>query len=541
MGLDDLNIGAPIAKGCSAIVYEAAFKDARQPTDSLNTSAIDSDDSSSASIDHLSPLHTTARYVHNFGTSLENPHFFTAARTSSQSQTQPASQSTRTTETARKRVRFDSQSNVQHTSTLNSTLANSSESISMLSLEDDESHKDDQKYPLALKMMFNYDVQSNAMSILRAMYKETIPAINKYCNDDASGWEKILMEQSVQLPPHPNIVLMIGAFCAQIPQLRESNTLIPMALPQRINPNGYGRNMSLFMLMKRYEYTLREYLREHELPMRAKLILFAQLLEGVAHLYRHGVAHRDLKSDNILIDANGEDLYPILVLSDFGCCCADRSNGLTIPYTSIDIEKGGNAALMAPEIYNKLPGTFAVLDYSKSDLWAAGTLAYEIFGSSNPFYAPPNDEAEQAILVNATYNDADLPRLNDDVPTLVQLLVTNILQKNPNRRLAPDVAANVMQLFLWAPSSWLNSKSMASSAEILQWLLSLTTKVLYEARLGNRAHDPTDTFGLRQMHTNRTQTEYLLISSFLVRSQLQQVRSAIEWIHQANDEFVELF
>lgn len=543
MGLDDLNIGAPIAKGCSAIVYAAAFKDARQETvDSLNTSAIDSDDSSSASTDHLSPQHTTARYVHQFGTSLENPHFMSAARTSS-SRTESQSQLTTSTVTARKRVRFDSQSNMQHTSTMDSTrgsetLATSSESISMLSFDDDESHNDDHKYPLALKMMFNYDIQSNAMSILRAMYKETIPAINKYCNDDAIGWEKMLMEQTVQLPPHPNIVLMIGAFCAQIPQLSQSTTLIPMALPQRINPNGYGRNMSLFMLMKRYEYTLREYLRNHDLPMRAKLILFAQLLEGVAHLYRHGVAHRDLKSDNILIDSNGEDLYPILVLSDFGCCSANKSNGLSIPYTSIDMDKGGNAALMAPEIVNKLPGTFAVLDYSKSDLWAAGTLAYEIFGSRNPFYAPPNDIGEQSSLLNSTYSDTDLPPLNDDVPTLVQHLITNILQKNPNRRLAPDIAANVMQLFLWAPSSWLNSKSIASSAEILQWLLSLTTKVLYEARIGNRAHDPNDTFGLRQMRTNRTQTEYLLISSFLVRSQLQQIRSAIEWIHQAN-EFVE--
>lgn len=47
------------------------------------------------------------------------------------------------------------------------------------------------KYPLALKMMFNYDIQSNAMSILRAMYKETIPARNKRINDEVDGWEKV--------------------------------------------------------------------------------------------------------------------------------------------------------------------------------------------------------------------------------------------------------------------------------------------------------------------------------------------------------------
>lgn len=40
-------------------------------------------------------------------------------------------------------------------------------------------------------MMFNYDIQSNAMSILRAMYKETIPARNQRINEDADNWEKL--------------------------------------------------------------------------------------------------------------------------------------------------------------------------------------------------------------------------------------------------------------------------------------------------------------------------------------------------------------
>ena len=39
--------------------------------------------------------------------------------------------------------------------------------------------------------MFNYDIQSNAMYILRAMYKETIPARNKHINGNADDWEKM--------------------------------------------------------------------------------------------------------------------------------------------------------------------------------------------------------------------------------------------------------------------------------------------------------------------------------------------------------------
>lgn len=352
-------------------------------------------------------------------------------------------------------------------------------------------------------------------------------------------------QQTVSLPPHPNIVLMFGVFCDQVPNLAPGAQLYPMALPQRLNPNGYGRNMSLFLLMKRYNHRLCEYLSDSAdtLAWRTRILIFAQMLEGVAHLHRYGVAHRDLKSDNILIDLN-DDVHPVVVLSDFGCCLADRTHGLQLPYTSADIDKGGNAALMAPEIIAQQPGTFSVLDYTKADLWACGALAYEVFGRANPFYATANAAAGAGTggggdggLRNSDYADADLPALPSEVPVIVRLLVENILQRNPRRRLRPDVAANVMQLFLWAPSAWLRPDGSPSSTEILQWLLSLTTKVLCENRAGGKA--PTemagdscgaasDAFGYRM--GRRTYTEYLLISSFLVRARLETVRSAMNWI-----------
>lgn len=548
--MNDLIVGAPIAKGCSAVVYAAKLKD-RTEASPLKVPDYDSDASSAASPEHgMSPMRGDNRYVHNFGTSLENPHFLTNRMKQTQNRERKAA----------RQVQFDSKPQISYASNSNlshidvSSDRNPSESSSPTSQIDDEQHRhtDMETYPLALKMMFNYDIQSNAMAILQAMYKETIPAINKYCNADADGWEKQLAEQTVQLPAHPNIVLMVGVFCAQVPNLMQSTSLYPMALPHRINPHGYGRNMSLFLLMKRYEHSLSDYLKSSTgISMRTRLLLFAQLLEGVAHLWRHGIAHRDLKSDNILIDLNGNDTHPVLVLSDFGCCLADKHHGLTLPYTSMSIDKGGNTALMPPEIITKTSGTFSILDFSKSDLWACGAIAYEIFDSINPFYGPANDDDDvgedytndgdvqppQKALKSSTYQDDELPPMNEDVPLIVRKLISNILHRNPNQRLAPDVAANVMQLFLWAPSSWLKPMAHINGPEILQWLLSLTTKVLYEARVGggfdNNQRDPHDKFGLRNIEANRTLTEYLLLSSFLIRSQLHQIRCALDWIHHS--------
>lgn len=101
-------------------------------------------------------------------------------------------------------------------------------------------------------------------------------------------------------------------------------------------------------LFFRYSHTLREYLSERNLSLRSSLLLFAQLLEGVVHMVQHGIAHRDLKSDNVLIEERGPNSAH-LVISDFGCCLAEGS-GLKMPYLSDDMFRGGNRALMAPEV-----------------------------------------------------------------------------------------------------------------------------------------------------------------------------------------------
>ncbi|XP_067006168.2 serine/threonine-protein kinase Pink1, mitochondrial [Anabrus simplex] len=397
---------------------------------------------------------------------------------------------------------------------------------------DQTDSKTEETYPLAVKMMFNYDAESNATCILRAMYRETVPARSHFTNEELSSWEQSLADRMRSLPPHPNIVEMYCVFADRIPYLPESLSLYPDALPARINPQGYGRNMSLFLLMKRYDCSLKEYIQERQPSVRVAACLLAQLLEGVAHMNRHGIAHRDLKSDNILLDlSEGDSVCPLLVVTDFGCCLADRVHGLQLPYHSPDTDKGGNTALMAPEVASAQAGPFTSINYSKSDPWAVGAIAYELFGQTNPFYSSTRDK--QPPLRNLTYSEDDLPQLPEPVPPLLANVVIGLLHRNPAKRLSAEMAATVCQLFLWAPSAWLRKEApdMPSSNEILQWLLCLTTKVLCEGRRLPTSPTVLDTSTLSG---RRSLPEYQLISSFLGRVKLRQIKDALSWIHSFN-------
>lgn len=434
--LDNLEIGPPISKGCNAVVYAASLKNQLHPSSPI---PIPENVELNNFVDQnlrLLPDRYEGSSRYNIGGSVDDLNNFASFSPSASSlrNVYNRHQVDLLGPSSSRVVRFSEIPEVFSSNRSNLSSVSTIEDVrNELLVEQDAEDSSFYKFPLAVKMMFNYDVQSNAMSILKAMHKETIPA-RKRATDDAENWEKVLLEKSISLPAHPNIVTMYSAFCDQIPNLKFSSTLYPMALPPRINPSGYGRNMSLFLLMKRYNFTLNEFLSNKEIPMRTRILLFAQLLEAVAHLSRYGISHRDLKSDNLLIETS-PDSVPVLVISDFGCCLADKDYGLKIPYNTDQITKGGNAALMAPEIILKEPGTFSVLNYTKSDLWACGAIAYEIFGKPNPFYQGNLQEVinQPAVLRNFDYQETDLPDLGEGVPQVIKRLVENMLQRNPGK------------------------------------------------------------------------------------------------------------
>ncbi|XP_067659124.1 serine/threonine-protein kinase Pink1, mitochondrial-like isoform X1 [Haliotis asinina] len=363
-------------------------------------------------------------------------------------------------------------------------------------------------YDLALKMMFNYDVESNAEAVLKAMEKEAVPM--GMMDSQWDSWHNGNHVRKKPASPHPNIVCMHGVFVDSVPDLPDNRQHYPAALPARIDPNGFGRNMTMFLLMKRYTCTLREFLNKESPSMATRCHLLAQLLEGVVCLQRNGIAHRDLKSDNLLLDVSSEKDHPTLVISDFGCCLCEDS--LQIPYNTSEINKGGNAALMAPEIACALVGKSSILDYSKADLWAVGALAYEIFGKENPFY---RSKTNPHRLDSKTFREEELPPLPDEVPVAVAYLVRNLLSRDPTKRPTAEVAATVMQLCLFMPQHCTQAAGSICMQDVQEWVVLLAAQQTFTS--------------VHQEHTSACDA---LKTTFLSRISYKDLKSSVLFISE---------
>ena len=101
-------------------------------------------------------------------------------------------------------------------------------------------------------------------------------------------------------------------------------------------------------------------LYESNVSIEGRAIFFAQLLEAIAFLHKHGIWHRDVKPDNILVRSYDP---PEAMLTDFGCA----SDKPMILY-----DRPGTVPYLAPEQVEGKTHDRAV------DYWSCGIVGLEL-------------------------------------------------------------------------------------------------------------------------------------------------------------------
>lgn len=149
-----------------------------------------------------------------------------------------------------------------------------------------------------------------------------------------------------------------------------------------------------------YSYTLLYLMKMSMLPtFEERALWFCQICEGVAYLHSQKVAHRDLKLENIMVDASLCNVK----LIDFGAAVAVG------PTEKLCHGICGSEPLMAPEVFQRLS-----YQGMPVDIWSLGIIMFEFFNNSNkPLFpwkiAKCGDAAFDTYLKDPTTLDITIP------------------------------------------------------------------------------------------------------------------------------------
>jgi len=158
-----------------------------------------------------------------------------------------------------------------------------------------------------------------------------------------------------------------------------------------------------------------DYLKENRLSLRQKLVLLIQILDGLAAAHSQGIIHRDLKLDNILVDAQG-----CAKLSDFGIAKDHSIKALELTKHNV---VSGSLSAMSPE---QIRGDKLT---PPSDMFSFGIAAWQILKACHPFQAE-NDLLKAEKILNTAAPSLACANLPAGLTDYLDLC----LEKNPDKR-----------------------------------------------------------------------------------------------------------
>ncbi|MCB0036746.1 MAG: protein kinase, partial [Anaerolineales bacterium] len=155
---------------------------------------------------------------------------------------------------------------------------------------------------------------------------------------------------------------------------------------------------------------------EKPIALRQILTIALDVADALARTHRLNILHRDLKPSNILLNEDG-----LPKLSDFGL--AHLNDGVEITQHGTVV---GTIAYLSPEACEGRP-----LD-QRSDIWSFGVLLYELLTGQRPFVGTVTSAVLLEIMTKPLPN---IGKIRPDIPTELQQLLVDMLQKEPAERI----------------------------------------------------------------------------------------------------------
>jgi serine/threonine-protein kinase len=153
------------------------------------------------------------------------------------------------------------------------------------------------------------------------------------------------------------------------------------------------------------------------MPEKDAIKLASRVCEGLAYMHEHGVIHRDLKPQNIMICYDGT-----IRIMDFGIARAEEGRRITFTGFTPAV---GTPDFMAPEQVKGKRGD------ARTDIYSLGAMLYEMVAGVKPF------EGDNMFMVMSARVDGDpvAPRKrNPNVSPQVEEIILHAMERDPRDR-----------------------------------------------------------------------------------------------------------
>lgn len=158
--------------------------------------------------------------------------------------------------------------------------------------------------------------------------------------------------------------------------------------------------------------------KEGRLSVERALPLVFDAARGLEYAEKHGVVHRDIKPDNLMISEDG-----VVKIGDLGIATRRR----TAEEVSQEEGVSGSPHYIAPE-----QAMGRAIDH-RADLYALGVSLYQMLSGDTPF---EGSSAREVILKHLNEVPPPLALKVPSLPAEVVALVERLMEKDPTRRLA---------------------------------------------------------------------------------------------------------
>ncbi len=161
--------------------------------------------------------------------------------------------------------------------------------------------------------------------------------------------------------------------------------------------------------------TIKEYLKlSNNLAITEVVALIEKILDGLAHAHLNGVIHKDIKGQNILIDADKK-----IKITDFGI--ADILEDEMTKTQSLM----GTPQYVAPEVLNKN------ISNAQTDIYSVGILMYELLCGHSPF---TGDKPAVIMMKQLNQPIPSIRMQRNDVPQSLENIVIKATAKKLENR-----------------------------------------------------------------------------------------------------------